>query len=89
VEIKGRDGADAADGGRCETVYVAIIPSPAAATVAARHHHCVHYHYRDSLQVYTPSDRRQHLQQQQHQQQCSNFNRDNFSVSLYQKLVSH
>jgi len=53
VEIKGRDGANAADRGRCEAVYVAIIPSPAAATLAARHHHCVHYHYRDSLQVYS------------------------------------
>jgi len=46
-------GADTADGGRCEPAYVAIITSPAATAIAARHHHCVHYHYRVSLQVYS------------------------------------
>ena len=30
AEIKERDGTDAADGARCEAVYVAIITSPAA-----------------------------------------------------------
>ena len=55
VEIKRRDGADAADGGRCEDAYVVIIPSPAATTIAARHRPPPLYYvrYDDSLRFWT------------------------------------
>ena len=53
VEIKRCDGADTADGGRYEDACIAIMTSPAATTIAARHRHCVHYDYHDSLQVYS------------------------------------
>jgi len=53
VEIKRCEGADAVDDGRYEDACIAIITLPTATTIAARHRHCVHYHYRDSLQVYS------------------------------------
>jgi len=55
------DGADAADGVRCETAWVVIITSPPATTVAPRHRpppcimfvtmtHCVFEHHQQVVQ---------------------------------------